>query len=120
MYADNELLFPPYVIPKLREARGERWRELVDRVMRLPEDHEESLAFSLMMIRLDGCMNCETDSYRAMRGCLPCALQSLRRFKGSDQDLVQRFEDALKGVREHVTATGIQISLTEADSVRAA
>lgn len=120
MYADNELLFPPYVIPKLRDARGEVWRELVDRVTRLPEDHEESLAFSLMMIRLDGCMNCETDSYRAMRGCLPCALQSLRRFKGSDEDLIGRFQDALADVRQHVEANRIQISTGETSSVRAA
>jgi hypothetical protein len=54
MYAENELLFPSHVIPKLRDSRGEAWGELVDRVARLPEDHPEALAFSLMMIQLDG------------------------------------------------------------------
>src|SRR4030065_378329 len=90
MYAENELLFPPYVIPHLARAGGERWRALVDRVTSLPPDHAEALAFSLMMIRLDGCLSCETDSYRAMRGCAACALQTLHRFKGTDQDLRQR------------------------------
>ena len=99
MYAENEILFPPYAIPQLKETRGDVWRELVERVTRLPEDHPESLAFSLMMIRLDGCLSCETDSYRAMRGCVACAQQTLRRFKGPDEDLVERFNKALSDVQ---------------------
>lgn len=99
MYAENEILFPPYAIPQLKETRGDVWRELVERVTRLPEDHPESLAFSLMMIRLDGCLSCETDSYRAMRGCVACAQQTLRRFKGPDEDLVERFNKALGDVQ---------------------
>ena len=103
MYAENELLFPPYVIPHLARAGGERWRALVDRVTSLPPDHAEALAFSLMMIRLDGCLSCETDSYRAMRGCAACALQTLRRFKGTEQDLLQRFQKALQDVQAYLS-----------------
>jgi hypothetical protein len=102
MYAANELLFPPSSIPMLRQVRGDLFRALIDRVVALPEDHPEHLAFSLMMIRLDGCMACETDSYRAMRGCTPCARQTLRRFKGSDADLLARYEEALEDVRAYV------------------
>lgn len=109
MYADNELLFPPYAIPKLRQARGEPWQELVDRVLSLPEDHPEALAFSLLMIRLDGCMNCETDSYRAMRGCIPCALQALRRYKGSDEDLLNRYQRALEDVELHLQENQVEM-----------
>jgi hypothetical protein len=98
MYAENEILFPPYVIPQLKGTRGEVWRGLVERVTQLPEDHPESLAFSLMMIRLDGCLNCETDSYRAMRGCVACAQQTLRRFKAPDEELIERFNKALADV----------------------
>ncbi len=98
MYAENELLFPPYAIPALRDTRQEAFRELVERVAKLPQDHPESLAFSLMMIRLDGCLACETDSYRAMRGCIPCAQQTLRRFKGSDAELLKRYGKALDEV----------------------
>jgi hypothetical protein len=102
MYADNELLFPPSVIPLLANSRGKGWQSLVERVVALPEDHPESLAFSLMMIRLDGCMACETDSYRAMRGCSACALQTLRRHKASDADLQRRYEKALADVQAHL------------------
>lgn len=99
MYAENEILFPPYAVPQLKDTRGDVWRDLVERVTRLPEDHPESLAFSLLIIRLDGCLSCETDSYRAMRGCVACAQQTLRRFKGPDEDLVERFNKALKDVQ---------------------
>ena len=98
MYATNELMFPPRVIPSLRNARGPEWQGLVDRVTGLPEEHPESLAFTLMMIRLDGCLECETDSFRAMRGCATCAVQTLRRFRGSDRDLVSRYQTALADV----------------------
>lgn len=105
MYAKNELMFPPYVIPMLREQRGPEWKKLVERVLSLEEDHPEVLAFCLMMIRLDGCLDCETDSYRAMRGCETCAVQTLRRHKGNDKDLLKLYKDALRDVQEFVVAS---------------
>lgn len=99
MYTRNELMFPHYAIAALKNARGQEWRELVDRVLIVPERHELSLAFVLMMIRLDGCLSCETDSYRAMRGCALCAMQALRRFKGTDRDLLNQFDKALEDLR---------------------
>lgn len=107
MYAENELLFPPYVIPHLARARGEGWRSLVERVIALPADHPEALALSLTMIRLDGCLSCETDSYRAMRGCAACALQTLHRFKGTDQDLLQRFQKSLHDVQAYLSTHSV-------------
>ena len=100
MYTSNDLLFPHHVIPSLKLLRGPKWRALVERIVTLPEEHEETLAFMLMMIRLNGCMACETDSYRAMRGCAACALQTLRRFKGEDDELLAMFAGALDDVRE--------------------
>lgn len=99
MYTENALLFPRHVIPALRGVRGAEWDALVDRVAGLPECHEETLAFMLMMIHLDGCLTCETDSYRAMRGCASCAQQTLRRFKGTDADLLKLYDKALRDVR---------------------
>jgi hypothetical protein len=107
MYAENELLFPSSVIPKLGTSRGEAWRKLVDHVSGLPEDHPESLAFSLMMMRLDICLECETDSYRAMRGCAACAIQTLRRYKGPDSELLQKYKAALKDVEAHLAAVPV-------------
>jgi hypothetical protein len=120
MYAENELLFPPYAIPQLRNERGPEWKGLVDHVAQLPEDHPESLAFSLMMMRLDGCMACETDSYRAMKGCRSCASQVLRRHKGADADLLQRYERALKDIRAYLAANPAVLPAEEVIPARAA
>jgi hypothetical protein len=103
MYTKNELMFPHYAIQHLRDARGEEWRALIDRVTSLPETHEEVLAFMLMMIRINGCLPCETDSYRAMRGCIMCTRQTLRRFKESDGELLQMYAEALGDVRAYQT-----------------
>jgi hypothetical protein len=116
MYADNELMFPHHVIPTLRKLRGPQWQALVDRVSALPERHEETLAFMLLMIRLNGCVGCETDSYRAMRGCAACAVQTLRRHKGDDDELLSAFAGALQDVRQFAAnheQWGIQIESLE-------
>jgi hypothetical protein len=94
MHAGSELLFPPYAIAPLKELRGPKWQALVKRVAALPETHPDSLAFSLMMMRLDGCLTCETDSYKAMRGCVQCAVQTIRRFKESDEELLKLYAQA--------------------------
>jgi hypothetical protein len=116
MYTDNELLFPHRSIAALRQTRGPKWRNLVARIMKLPETHEETLAFMLMMIRLNGCMSCETDSYRAMRGCSACALQTLRRFKGSDDELLAAFDEALVDIREFA-ANGTHVGVYQQNHV---
>ncbi len=120
MYSDNEILFPPHAIPRLARSRGERWRELVERVNSLPPDDPECLGFSLMMIRLDGCLSCETDSFRAMRGCTACALQTLHRFKGSDQDLLQRYHKAVQDVRAYLAAHPLRQPLEIFEEAKAA
>jgi hypothetical protein len=110
MYTDNALMFPHRAIAALKTTRGRQWQTLVERVLGLPETHEETLAFMLMMIRLNGCLGCETDSYRAMRGCAACAQQTLRRYKGSDDELLAAFEMALRDIRDfatHSPAAGI-------------
>lgn len=99
MYVQTEILFPPRLIPQLREAGGPEWRKLVDRVAGLDEAHPESLALTLTIIRLDGCLECETDSFRAMRGCLACALQNLRRYRKDERELLKHYKAALKDVQ---------------------
>ncbi len=100
MYADNEILFPHYAIPALRNTRGEPWRHLIDKISAKSETSIEVIALMSVMIELNGCLGCETDSYRAMRGCTPCAQQTLRRFKGSDQELIRLYESSVARLRE--------------------
>ncbi|MDW8326327.1 MAG: hypothetical protein RMK99_07145 [Anaerolineales bacterium] len=102
MYVQTEILFPPKVIPQLRDACGPEWRKLVERVSELDEGHPESLAFTLMMIRLDGCLDCETDSFRAMRGCALCAFQTLRKHRRNEEELLRLYKEALKEVQDYL------------------
>lgn len=100
--SDTELLFPLRVIPELRSLRGEIWAQLVDKVSASDADLLDQLAFVLVMVRLGGCIPCNADSFRAMRGCTQCARQTVRRFKGSDQELVSQFQAARREVANHM------------------
>jgi hypothetical protein len=99
--SDTELLFPLRVIPELRELRGPVWRDLVDQVSAPNADPADQQAFVLIMVRMGGCVPCNADSFRAMRGCTQCARQTIRRFKGTDQELVNQFLAARKEVINH-------------------
>ena len=91
---DTELLYPMRVTPTLRNVRETAWAQLVDRVTSKEADISEKMAFTLMMVKLDGCANCNTDSFRAMRGCTQCARQNIKRFRGNDQELIKQFSQA--------------------------
>lgn len=94
IHAKAELLFPAHLISSLRELRGEEWQTLVDRVSGLPETHPDSLAFVLMMIELDGCLKCNSNNYKFLRGCFLCATQTVQSYKGSDQELLDLYTKA--------------------------
>jgi hypothetical protein len=95
MYQDDaDILFPARVIPQLRNLRGQEWQVLIDGILQCPEGSIEEQALCLLMIRLDGCLTCHADSYRAMRGCTLCAQQTIARFKSSDADLIVAYEQA--------------------------
>ena len=96
--SDTEMLFPTRVIPALKNLRGRSWKDLVETVATEPDGAECTLAFGLMMIRLNGCLTCHSDSYRAMRGCTTCAQQSISRFKDTDEGLVKLYKKAQKDV----------------------
>ncbi len=90
--SDTELLFPIRVINNLESLRGAQWQQMVNTV----KEPEEQIAFVFMMVRMSGCMACNADSFRAMRGCTACARQNIKRFKGSDQDLTELFQQSLR------------------------
>jgi hypothetical protein len=102
MYPDSEILFPARSIPQLRDARtSEAWSKLIDRLSKLPEMHEDVLAFSLMMIRMGNCLTCDLDSYRASLGCDQCARRTVQSFKGKDEKLIAKIEEARKELKEY-------------------
>ena len=102
LHAKAELLFPAHLISSLRELRGEEWQALVDRVSALPETHPDSLAFVLMMVELDGCLKCNSNNYKFLRGCFLCATQTVQSFKGSDQELLDMYERSKQQLSLHL------------------
>ena len=92
--SDAEIMYPNRVTSTLQALRGEIWQQLVENVLSGSERDDATLAFTLMMIRLDGCLTCHADSYRAMRGCASCAQHTIERYKGTDEQLLTAFQQA--------------------------
>ncbi|MCB0115018.1 MAG: hypothetical protein KDD84_13045 [Caldilineaceae bacterium] len=103
MYPESEILFPYRAIAPLRKERGTEWRDLVDQVSNQRDGNEDTLAFSLMMIRLCDCLNCDQSSYKASLGCVACARRTVAAEKMSDLMLRQSFEQTRHEVREHLS-----------------
>ena len=102
--SDTEILFPSRVIPSLRGLRGAAWLGLVDHVIQQEPVSLDRLAFVFLMVRLSGCPTCQAISYRAMRGCTHCASQAVHHFRGSDQDLLDLFDDARLEIQRYLGA----------------
>ncbi|MCH8093664.1 MAG: hypothetical protein IH953_03635 [Chloroflexi bacterium] len=98
--SDTEILFPMRAAPKLRDLRGSMWQETVDQACNSEDASPEQLALSLVMIRLAGCLTCHPDSFRAIRGCTICAMTTIRRFRGGDEDL----QILIAGARSEILA----------------
>jgi hypothetical protein len=91
---ETDLLFPSREIRSLVAERDRLWQELVSKVETTEAESKERMAFILMMARLNNCAGCNTDSYRATQGCLSCAKQTLKRFHGSDEELIGLYKVA--------------------------
>jgi hypothetical protein len=98
--SDTELFFPLRVVPSLKDSRGKDWNQLIDLVSQDGADEVDKIAFSALIIKLAACQGCDADSFRAMRGCTQCARTIVKRYKGSDQELLEQFELCKKDVTE--------------------
>ena len=83
--------------------RGPEWDRLVEQAQQAPETSPENLSFVLMMVNLNGCTNCNADSFKAMRGCVACSVQTLERFISPDEDLLKRFQKAAGQIENYLS-----------------
>jgi hypothetical protein len=95
---DTEILFPLRVIPQLKAMRGDDWNQFIDKLSSGDGNDVEKIAFVLMMVKMGGCASCNSDSFRAMRGCTQCARQTIKRYRGSDQELIEQHHGLQKDV----------------------
>jgi hypothetical protein len=94
----TEILFAPWAIRALKDARGPRWRKLVEDVAHRPETDPDSLAFQLLMIRLNSCLSCDARKYAERGGCARCALTNLGFSKETETGLLARYRAARKEI----------------------
>jgi hypothetical protein len=102
----TELVFPPRLISTLRELRDQQWAEFIDHILTLEPNHIERVALELLIARWSGCANCQSDSFRAMQGCLSCASQAVRRFRGNDKDLRYLFSEGIYEIEAYINKIG--------------
>ena len=100
--SDTELLFPTRVVASLTGQRADAWQALVEKVSGPEGTRLEQTAIVLMMVRLGGCVGCNADSFRAMKGCTACARQTIRRFRGGDQDLIELYQQAYREIEQFI------------------
>jgi hypothetical protein len=100
--SDTEVLFPSRVIPQLRSLHGGAWQGIIDRITAADSVPIERYAFVLMMVRMCGCVGCNADSFRAMRGCTQCARQTVRRIRGGDREVMDQFQQMQREVEAHL------------------
>ncbi len=103
---DTEILFPSRVIPALKGLHGDQWDGLVDTVIAGGQTSHDHVAFVLMLIRLGGCVSCNADSFRAMKGCTQCARQTIRRYRGDDTELLHIYSEALTETQQYFKQNG--------------
>jgi len=95
---ETELLFPPRVIPELKGLRQPAWDKFIERIVATDETSTETLGLVLMMARLNNCVSCNADSFRAMHGCAQCSRQTITRFRGKDKELIELHNGAMDEV----------------------
>jgi hypothetical protein len=94
MCPDSELLFPHRSVRALAGLRDQEWDQLVQRVAGLPEMDQDSLSFSLLVIRMCDCLSCDMGSYKASLGCTACAQRAVAGNRDLDGKLVETLEAA--------------------------
>lgn len=110
IYNSNaEILFPLRLLPEVKVVRGESWTQLIDLISAANSQTIDRLAMELLLVRLAGCMNCDSDSFRAMKGCEFCIRQVLRRFKGTDAELIRSFEQSKKEMNKFMKERGVAL-----------
>ena len=99
---DTELLFPFRLAARLAGLRGKKWKQLIEHIDSADAHEEEKLALTLLLVKLGGCQSCNPHSYRALRGCAHCSQQTIKRYRGDEDDLLEKYQICLGEVRRYL------------------
>jgi hypothetical protein len=105
---DTDLLFPPRILPALADLLDTAWEELINCVIVAGPGSLEQVAFILMMARMNNCVTCNSNSYRAINGCTICTKQSLKHFSDTDETLNEMFHTTREEVKQYLRKKATQ------------
>jgi hypothetical protein len=105
-----ELLFAHWAVRSLKDARGPRWRKLVQGIAARPETDADALAFQLTMVRLNGCVTCDVRKYTERGGCARCASTNLGFSKETEESLLARYRLSRKLIAGELKAQRRQLA----------
>jgi hypothetical protein len=100
---NRRAFFPASSINLLRAQQGRRWAKLVDHVQSLPVADPEVIAFSLTLRRLRR-SNQLGDKVCRETWCVHCASEILAHYQGSEQDLLQMYQQNLAEVKRRTAS----------------
>jgi hypothetical protein len=107
---DTETLYPFRVTAQLKKLRSQIWEEMIESIICTGTNEAHQIGFSMMMVKLGGCVTCSADSFRAMRGCTHCASQTVRRFRGTDEELKQVYLENVAEVEAYLQLKSEKLS----------
>jgi hypothetical protein len=96
----RDLIFSPLLITSLVDVRGPAWSNFILSTPSLHQNSLDQVAFILMIARLVNCAKCNMNSFRSSLGCSLCVSQSLKRFHGPDEELLNIFFSSQQEVNE--------------------
>jgi hypothetical protein len=102
---DADFIFPSWVIKALKDQKGDQWKDLVESIPVEDINSTEHLAFVYLMAKLNNCQTCNADSFRALKGCKECSLQTMRRSDFSDSKLMKEYEKSFKQIDSFIKTT---------------
>jgi hypothetical protein len=97
-----ELLFAHWAVRALKDARGPKWKKLVQDIAARPETDSDALAFHLTMVRLNSCVTCDVRKYAERGGCARCASTNLGFSKETEESLIARYRLSRKQVADEL------------------
>ncbi len=101
----SEFLFAQWAVRPLQDARGARWKKLVEDIAALPETDPDALAFQLLMVKINSCATCDARKYAERGGCARCAKANLAFSRDTESTLLARYRQAQKEIAEAFPTT---------------
>ncbi len=106
-----QLLFPLEILPEIKDIRTKTWKGFLENYQQGENTLVTTVALVITLTRLVGCATCEADSFRAMRGCVACAKQSLKRNKDSDDTIIDSFHQCERQVVQFLKVNDLEYEL---------